>query len=193
MTNQLLLLDGMLISVMDEVLGTPPEPFVPAELIPALEGVRAGSQGIADEVDAYLGTPPEPWVPAAFLDALAGVGLASQGLADDAVQYLSGGACPSGAPCGCIGAATPCAEFLEPVTCAGQVGCYWSTEPAGGCLGTAAACSGLAGDTACVAQAGCHVGTCVGDLPVGVAHPRGSTSSTPRRLRPFSRGLAPRR
>ena len=57
-------------------------------MIPALEGVRAASQGIADSVNAYLAAPPDPRVPAAFISALTNVGIASQNIADDAVQYM---------------------------------------------------------------------------------------------------------
>jgi hypothetical protein len=85
MENQLILQNGMLDSVMEEVLQVPPDPYAPEALLPALEGVRAASRGIADSINAYLTVPPDPFVPAAFISALTNVQIASQHIADDAV------------------------------------------------------------------------------------------------------------
>ena len=159
MENQLVLLRGMVTSVMDEVLSVPPDPWVPADLLPALEGVRAASQGIADSINVYLTVPPDPWVPAEFISALTNVGIASQNIANDAVQYMSGGGCTSGTVCGCVGTATECSGIISPTECTNQVGCSWSTPSEGGCTGTATVCSALS-STACMRQAGCYVGIC---------------------------------
>jgi len=161
MENQLLLVNGMLVSVMDEVLGNPPDPFVPEDMLPALEGVRAASQGIADSINAYLTPPPDPWVPAAFINALTNVGIASQNIADDAVQYMSGGGCTPGVWCGCLGTATSCDAFANPTLCNAQAGCRWSDAIPGSCIGTPTSCSAL-DSTTCGSQAGCRNGICVG-------------------------------
>ena len=163
MENQLLLVNSMLVSVMDEVLGTPPpDPWVPADMIPALQGIKAASQGIADSVNAYLSVPPDPWVPAAFISALTNVRNASQNIADDAVQYMSGGGgCIPGVWCGCLGTATSCGVFTEPTSCRAQVGCTWSDVFLGSCTGTPTVCSEFLSATTCVNQAGCHAGTCI--------------------------------
>ena len=162
MNNQLILLNHMLASVMDEVLAIPPDPWVPTDLLPALEGVRAASQGIGDSINAYLSLPPDPWVPALFISALTNLGIASQNIANDAVQYImSGEGCLPEIWCGCVGTVKPCNEITTPIECTKQKGCYWSTEPDGGCLGTSNVCSEFLTATTCVNQAGCHVGTCV--------------------------------
>jgi hypothetical protein len=161
MENQLLLLNGLVVSVMDEVLQIPPDPWVPADMMPALEGVRAASQGIADSINAYLGNPPDPFVPAAFISVLTNVGITSQNLADDMVQYMSGGTCTPGAWCGCWGFAKPCNLITTPIECTNQVGCFWNTAPEGGCLGVTTSCSAFISFTTCVNQAGCYAGTCI--------------------------------
>jgi hypothetical protein len=161
MENQLSLVNGMLVSVMDEVLGMPPDPWVPADMVPALEGVRAASQGIADSINAYLVVPPDPWVPAAFISALTNVGIASQNIADDAVQYMSGGGCTSGEWCGCLGTAKSCDAFTDPTSCRAQVGCTWSDVLPGSCIGTPTPCSGLDSST-CGSHLGCRNGECLG-------------------------------
>ena len=139
----------------------PPDPWVPADMLPALGGVRAASQGIADSITAYLAVPPDPYVPAAFISALTNVKIASQNIADDADYYIRVGGCPSGTQCGCIGTPILCINIIDPTSCGNQKGCYWSTEPGGGCLGASTVCSAF-GSTDCVSQAGCHVGICIG-------------------------------
>lgn len=161
MEYQLILINHMLNSVMDEVLQEPPEPGVPADLLPALEGVRAASQRIADSINAYLQEPPDPQVPAAFIRALTNVGIASQNIADDAVNYMRGGPCTPGVSCGCVGIALPCTGFTNSTSCNSQAGCRWSdatTWPP--CIGTPTPCSGF-DLTTCGSQAGCHVGICI--------------------------------
>lgn len=187
MGNQLSLLDGMINSVMDEVLQTSPDGSVPKDLIPALDGVKTASQTVADSVGVFLGSNPS--IPIVFSDALASVKGLSQTVADDAVRYLSGGACISGAGCGCIGTSTSCQGMMAQSSCLSQVGCTWSgtapcvgpsgcdalTTPGscrlaagctwsdtvpGTCVGTATPCSALDSGT-CARQGGCRAGTCV--------------------------------
>ena len=160
MENQLILVNHMLFSIMEEVLAEPPEPQVPADLLPALEGVQAASQGIANSINAYLVEPPDPGVPAAFINALTNVGIASQNIADDAVQYMSGGGCTPGVWCGCVGTATSCEAFNNTSLCNAQAGCRWSDVIPGSCIGTPTACSGLDSAT-CGSQSGCRPGECL--------------------------------
>lgn len=187
MGNQLSLLDGMLISVMDEVLQTSPDGSVPEDMLPALDGIKAASQAVAGSVGKYLdsNTP----APATFINALTNVKDLSQTVADDAVRYLSGGACTSDAACGCIGTSTACGNIEAPSSCLAQVGCTWSgDQPCSGtstdcgtymtpgecgyygcawsdsvkgtCVGTAIPCSGLDSGT-CARQGGCRNGICM--------------------------------
>jgi len=161
MENQLILQNGMLDSVMEEVLQIPPDPNAPEALLPALEGVRAASQGIADSINAYLAVPPDPYAPA-FISALTNVQIAAQNIAGDSVEYIRVlGGCLNGTECGCVGRPTACIAFLDPNSCGNQLGCYWSTEPGGGCLGEANSCSSITDLTVCVNQEGCHAGVCV--------------------------------
>jgi hypothetical protein len=186
--NQLSLLDGMLISVMDEVLQTSPGQAVPEDMLPALGGVKAASQAVVDSVSAFLTASPP--APVAFIDALTNVKHLSQTLVEDAVSYLNGGACTSDAGCRCIGTSTACGNIQAPSSCLSQVGCTWSGTPPcsgtstgcgafvtpgsctfggcawtdtvpGSCIGTATPCSAL-DSAACDRQGGCGNGICVG-------------------------------
>ena len=80
--RQLILLNGFLDSVMEEVLGFPPAPYRVA-----LEGVRDASQGIADMIGEFLSAPPNPYYPE-FLSALGDVRNLAQFLSDNASYYI---------------------------------------------------------------------------------------------------------
>lgn len=84
--RQLYLVEGMVTSIVDDVLSTPPDDMHP-DIIPALDGVLEVSQLVTSNIDAYLGTPPDDMVPQDFLDALEAARGASQYVTETALYY----------------------------------------------------------------------------------------------------------
>lgn len=90
--TQLMSVDAMVTSIVDEVMGVEPEPFSDLpDLAPALTGVQGAAQTIVEEIEARLGFEPSP-----FRDALVEVRGSAQTISTHAENYIEQITCPGG-------------------------------------------------------------------------------------------------
>ena len=85
--NQIVLLDALTASVVDEVLGTPPDDIDQIiDVLSALNSVGEGAETIAGTIRAYLSCPPDDTTP--FSQALCMVGDSAQMMADNVQTFI---------------------------------------------------------------------------------------------------------
>ena len=95
--NQLVSVDDMVDSMIQEVMGVEPSPFLELpELVPALTGVKGAAKIIVDEIDARLGFEPSPFVPE-FAEALQGVQQSAETISTKAQSYIDQISCAQAA------------------------------------------------------------------------------------------------
>jgi hypothetical protein len=112
--KQLVSVDDMVASMIEEVMGLEPSPFHPlTEIIPAVSGVKNAAQGIVDEIEARMGVEPSPFVPA-FEERLRGVQSSAQALSTHTQSYIDQ-----------INCDVNCLESESPAECEAFVCCVW--------------------------------------------------------------------
>ena len=112
--KQLVSVDDMVASIIEEVMGLEPSPFQPlADLVPALSGVRNAAQAIVDEIEARMGLEPIPFVPA-FEEGLRTVQSAAQTISTHTQTYIDQ-----------INCDVNCLEIESPAECEAFVCCVW--------------------------------------------------------------------
>jgi len=168
--SKLLRLDGRVESVMDVVLGCPPDDQCPVtDVLPALETVESAAQTIFNTIDAYLGSPPDDTILVEFIDMLEAIQSAAQDIANICTYYIDiiGGGTQSftlsiamsgtgsgrvtSLPTG-IFCETDCLEDYDittqvTLTAEPYSGSIFSGWSGGGCSGTGTCTLSLAGDT----------------------------------------------
>jgi len=109
---------GFISNTVEAVMGFDPSPFR-EDVIPALEEVRAASQGIVDKINAYLSYPPDPYIPVEFINALGGVLDSANIIVNETIQYIQQlqGECT-----------LPCTEHTTQAGCE-SIGCVWYAFP----------------------------------------------------------------
>lgn len=123
--SQLMSVDAMVTSIIDEVMGVEPEPFSDLpDLAPALIGVQGAAQVIVNEIEARLGFEPTPFVPD-FRDALVEVQGSAQTISTNAETYINQ-LCPVGT--------NICLEISSLAECESNICCDWfgNDNPEGG-------------------------------------------------------------
>ena len=112
--NQLVSVDDMVVSLVEEVMGVEPSPFVPlTDIVPALAGVQNAAQAIVDEIEARMGTEPSPFVPA-YEDGLRIVQNSAQTISTHTQNYIDQ-----------INCDVNCLEIESPAECESYVCCVW--------------------------------------------------------------------
>ncbi|MBT8089975.1 MAG: hypothetical protein KJO01_07185 [Gammaproteobacteria bacterium] len=113
--RQLVSVDDMVASMIEEVMGFEPSPFHPlSEIVPAIAGVQGAALNIVEEIDARLGFEPTPFVPE-FEAKLLSVQSSAQGIETNTQNYINQIDCDPNACMG-IDSRTEC----ESIVC-----CVW--------------------------------------------------------------------
>lgn len=113
-TNQLVSVDDMVVSLAEEVMGIDPSPFEPlTDIVPALSGVQNAAQAIVDEIEARMGVEPSPFVPA-YEDGLRIVQSSAQTISTHTQNYIDQISCD-----------VNCLAIESPAECESYVCCVW--------------------------------------------------------------------
>ena len=117
--KKLVLVEGIVRSVVEEVLATPPDDNTPfrVDLIPPLVGVQAAASKIVTDIEAVLATPPDDIHPD-FIAALQGVQGSAQMIVTNTqtfIRQLSGD--------------VDCQLVTDPDECDAYANCRWIPSP----------------------------------------------------------------
>jgi len=145
--SQLGSVGDMIFSIIDEVMGFEPMPF-----IPAFTAVRDAAQGIVESIKAN--PLPVGEVPDEFINAIGEIESSAQDIVQTADGYIN---------FDCLGTSASCDSLTTGEECEYQAGCAWIYHIGGDgtpgyfiCNGTATTCSDLFDPKNCDAQIGCY-------------------------------------